>query len=86
MTRDELKSTLTNMLVDNVGREFPNLKDADDLRTDLGLDSVDLVTLLIEVQTQLQIIVPTEEVVGLKTVGDLLDHLHARLSGVRRAA
>ena len=61
-------------------------QEPDDLRQDLGLDSVDMVTLLIEVQSQFQIIVPTEDLVNLKTVANLLDHLYPQLSSVRKAA
>lgn len=85
MDRQTLRLKLEQMLVDNVGREFPNLKESDDLRDSLGLDSVDLVTLLIEIQSQFGITIQVEEVVNLRTVAQLLDHLQARL-GTNRAA
>ncbi len=85
MTRAQLKTKLVQMLEENVGREFSNIQESDDLRASLGLDSVDLVTLLIEIQGQLGVVVANEELMDLKTVGTLLDLLE-RKTAVRKAA
>jgi acyl carrier protein len=79
MDRASLRGTLADLLRDNVGSGYENLSDSDDLRTGLGLDSVDLVTLVIEVQARFGVEIASAALAELKTVGDLLDLLEARL-------
>jgi acyl carrier protein len=80
MDRSTLRQTLIKLLEDNVGRNFDNLKEDDDLRTGLGLDSVDMVTLVIEIQSQLGIMIASEELGQIVKVGDLLDMLQAKIA------
>jgi len=84
MDRIALRQTLIKLLEENVGRNFDNLKDDDDLRTGLGLDSVDMVTLVIEIQSQLGIMIASEELGQIVRVGDLLDMLQAKLGASAR--
>jgi acyl carrier protein len=86
MDRITLRQTLIKLLEDNVGRNFDNLKEDDDLRTGLGLDSVDMVTLVIEIQSQLGVMIASEELVNIVKVGDLLDMLQAKLAASARPA
>jgi acyl carrier protein len=55
------------------------LDDSINLREDLGIDSVDLVTLIVHTQSRLEIEVPSEEMEKAATVGDLLDILMSRM-------
>jgi acyl carrier protein len=79
MDRATLRKTLADLLKDNVGQSYDDLADGDDLRTGLGLDSVDLVTLVIEVQARFGVEIASATLAQLKTVGDLLDLLQERL-------
>jgi acyl carrier protein len=73
-------------LEDDTGRKFGPLDDNVNLREDLGIDSVDLVTLIVHTQSRLQIEVPSEKLEKAATVGNLLDVLQSRLAGPARGA
>ncbi|HXG10494.1 MAG TPA: acyl carrier protein [Gemmataceae bacterium] len=80
MDRTALRQTLRQMLEEEVGEEFDDLPDDRNLREGLGLDSVDLVSLVIHIQRRFQIDIPTEELEKLVKVGDLLDLLQAKIA------
>jgi acyl carrier protein len=79
MDRETIRQQLREMLNDHMGVDFENLQESDDLRTGLGLDSVDMVTLLIEIQGRLRVNIPADEAMKLNTVGELLDHVQTKL-------
>lgn len=54
------------------------------LREDLGLSSLDSVSLLMAVEDELKVEVSDEELSKLVTVGDLVDLLEAKAAGARR--
>ena len=86
MERAALRKALIELQEDNVGRSYPDLDDGDDLRAELGLDSVDLVTLVIEIQSRFAIQIASEELATLTRVGELLDLVQAKLPVVPRTS
>jgi acyl carrier protein len=86
MGRNELRQFLLTQLEDDTGREFTQLEDSINLREDLGIDSVDLVTLIVHTQSRLEVEIPSEEMEKAATVGDLLDILMSRLGCAERGA
>jgi len=86
MGRNELRQFLLEQLQDDTGRKFTQLDDSVNLREDLGIDSVDLVTLIVHTQSRLKIEVSSEELEKVATVGNLLDILMFRLGGAERGA
>jgi acyl carrier protein len=80
MDRSELRQFLRKQLEDDTAREFAQLEDSVNLREDLGIDSVDLVTLIVHTQGALKIEVPSAELEKVATMGDLLDVLQSRLA------
>jgi acyl carrier protein len=86
MGRNELRLFLLEQLEEDTGRKFGQLDDNLLLREDLNIDSVDLVTLIVHIQSRLQIEVPSEIMEKAATVGELLDVLIFRLSGGKRGA
>lgn len=48
---------------------------------DLGMDSLDKITLLFELEQAFDISIPETEVQGVETVGDIVTRLGPRLSG-----
>jgi acyl carrier protein len=87
MDREQLKQKLRKLLEESTDQKYERFDDDQNIRTDLGLDSVDMVSLVLDVQGMLSVqlsIVDLEQVV---TIGQLLDLLLARLSApARRAA
>jgi acyl carrier protein len=71
--RESLRSTLVGLLEDEMGQSYNLADDAVELRTGLGLDSVDVVGLVMRLERQFRIRLAMEELLEVKTVGDLLD-------------
>jgi acyl carrier protein len=86
MDRTALRQTLLEMLEEEVGEKYDNLSEDQNLRDGLGLDSVDLVSLVIHIQRRFKIDIKTEELEKLVRVGDMLDLLQAKLAGVEKSA
>lgn len=85
MDRTTLQQKLVHMLEENRGEKLEKFDESLNLRTELGLDSIDLVTLLIEVQQQLGVNLTVADVQPINLVSELLDLLQARLA-VKAAA
>ena len=83
--REALRQTLKELLDTERGEVSPALDESASFREDLGLDSVDLVSLAMGVKERLQVDLGDEELDQLRRVGDLLDLLERKRGG-RRAA
>jgi len=59
-------------------REFPNVN-AESVITDLGIDSLSMMQIVGEMETELGIMIPDEDLVELITVGDLCKKIETRL-------
>jgi acyl carrier protein len=86
MEREELRRVLKEQLEDDTAREFGRLDDDLNLREGLGIDSVDMVTLIIHTQGRLGIEIRSEELDAVTTVGKFLDLLQSKLAGRARPA
>jgi acyl carrier protein len=79
-TRETLRETLLNLLEEEMGEPFPSLTDDQDLRESLGLDSVDVVGLVMRIEREFRIRLAQEELASTRRVGDLLDLMEAKLA------
>jgi acyl carrier protein len=86
MDRTALRQVLKEMVESNTGEPVGQFDDDTDLREGLGLDSVDVVSLAMEIQGQLRLSIAVAEFEHMHCVGDLLDMLQARLAVMPRAA
>jgi len=80
MDRQELRKTLVELLEETTGEDYPEVDDSQSLTDGLGLDSVDLFSLVIETQGKFHIKIASEELLDVATVGDLLDLLQAKIA------
>jgi acyl carrier protein len=85
MPRSELAAMLLELLQQETGETFERLTDETDLREELKLDSVDMVSLLLHVENALHLNIDTQELGNLETVGQLLDLLENKLAPVSAA-
>jgi acyl carrier protein len=85
MDRTALRQALLEMLENNCGEPVERFDEDMSLRTDLGLDSIDLVTLVMEIQDRFCLRLAPAEMEQVQRAGELLDLLQARLS-LRAAA
>ena len=82
MNKEELKAKLKEMIavVDEELAKTANVSDNMEIREGLGLDSLQIVELLFEIEEQLDVKIEDEEAQKLRTVGSLLDIIEVKLS------
>jgi acyl carrier protein len=78
--REKIRSTLVEMLEADKGEKFPDLDDSKALREQLGLDSLDVVSIVSQIERRFRIRLTHEELQSLVTVGDVLNLLEAKLA------
>lgn len=75
-----IRSTLIEILEADTGEKHTNLDDAAGLRDSLGLDSVDVVSIVSQVERRFHIRMTHQELEKLVTVGDVLNLLETKLN------
>jgi acyl carrier protein len=80
MDRQELRKVLSELLEETTGETRAEVNEEQALQDGLGLDSVDMFTLIVEIQSRFKIKIATEELAAVNTVGDLLDVLQGKLA------
>jgi acyl carrier protein len=88
MDRQKLRETLLDVLEQETWERPANLADHVKIREGLKLDSVDLLSVMLRVETQLNISLDSRDFEKVVTVGDLLDVIQAKLAAgpVRKVA
>ncbi len=84
--RETLRNALRELFENETGESRPELPDTLSLREELGLDSVDLVGLVMQVECRFRIRLTGDELAQLKCVGDLMDLIQAKLALPQSAA
>jgi acyl carrier protein len=86
MDREALRQALREKLEHDTGESVARLDDDVNLRTDLNLDSIDVVSLVIHMQSEYGIQLETEELEPVVHVGQLLDLILAKMAAKSQAA
>ena len=73
MNRQQLRQTLLDVLEQETWQRPDNFNDDVKVREGLKLDSVDLLSVMLRVETQLGISLDSRDFEKVTTVGDLLD-------------
>jgi acyl carrier protein len=84
--RASIRQTLIELLEADTGETYRDIADGDKIRESLGLDSVDVVSVVSQVERRLHVRLSHEELVQIVTVGDLLDLLEAKTRPGSKAA
>jgi acyl carrier protein len=74
-----------SLLEEEMCEKYPPLEDGQNLRETLGLDSVDVVGLVMRIEREYHVRLSTEELMNVKLVGDLLDLMSAKLADLPEA-
>ena len=61
-------------------RDIDAIRIQDDLRNDLGLDSLDMIELLFKIEEVFDLEIPNEDLVQIATVGDVIAYVERRLA------
>jgi len=88
MDRQQLRETLLDVLEQETWERPANLADDVKIREGLKLDSVDLLSVMLRVETQLKISLNSSDFEKVTTVGNLLDVIQSKLAAepVRKVA
>ena len=78
--RIEIRQILVELLEADTGEKFPDLADSKNLREELGLDSVDVVSIVSQIERRFRMRLTHQELEKLVTVGDVLDLLETKLA------
>lgn len=84
--RDTIRRTLIELLEADTGEKHGNLDDNANLREGLGLDSVDVVSIVSQIERQFRIRLTHEELQQLVTVSDVLNLLEAKIAAAPKVA
>ena len=84
--RKEIRQILIELLEADTGERHDNLEDAANLRDQLGLDSVDVVSIVSQIERRFRIRLTHQELEKLVTVGDVLNLLETKLATPPSAA
>jgi acyl carrier protein len=74
-----MNDQLRALLAANAGLPFTSIKDDSHLSKDLGLDSLDTVDLVLQMEDMFNIAIPDEDYQGLQTVGQFCDYLQSKV-------
>ncbi|MDQ1437893.1 MAG: acyl carrier protein [Acidimicrobiaceae bacterium] len=80
MQRDEILGTVREVAVEVLGVEADAVVESASLKDDLGADSLDLVEVVMALEERLDITIPEEDLEGIKTVGQAVDVVSAKLA------
>ncbi len=78
--RASIRQTLIELLEADTGEKHENLAEDANLREGLGLDSVDVVSIVSQIERRFHIRMSQEELEKLSTVADILNLLEAKLT------
>jgi len=78
--RTAIRQTLLELIEADTGQTFGSLEDQANLKEQLGLDSVDVVSVVMQIEYRFRIRLGHEELQAVVTVGDLLDLMQAKLA------
>lgn len=78
--RELIRQTLIELLEADTGETHATLEDATSLREGLGLDSVDVVSIVSQIERRFRLRLTHEELQTLATVGDVLGLLETKLA------
>jgi acyl carrier protein len=78
--RESIRKTLIELVEADTGEKYPNLDDNLNLREGLGLDSVDVVSIVSQIERHFRIRLTHQELETLATVGDVLNLLQAKVA------
>jgi acyl carrier protein len=81
MDRETLRQTLIELLEADTGERYSDLEEGTNLREGLGLDSVDVVSIISQIERRFRIRLTQQELEKLATVGDVLTLLQTKLNG-----
>lgn len=76
MEREEIKRTLYEMMSELLEREVDDIDESKALMDELDLSSLEIMTMIADLEEQFQIQIPENDIRGMVTVGDMIDFIY----------
>ncbi|MBQ2451262.1 MAG: acyl carrier protein [Lachnospiraceae bacterium] len=76
MEREEIKCTLYEMMSELLEREVDDIDESKALMDELDLSSLEIMTMIADLEEQFQIQIPENDIRGMVTVGDMIDFIY----------
>ena len=85
ITRDEIRETLMKLFEAETGEPLDSLTDDQNMAEHLGLDSVDMVSLIMQLERHFKIRLSHEELANASQVGQLLNIVEKKVNAPSEA-
>ena len=76
MEREEIKCTLYEMMSELLEREVDDIDESKALMDELDLSSLEIMTMIADLEEQFQIQIPENDIRGMVSVGDIIDYIY----------
>jgi len=80
ITRENIAEEIKNIISESLSIKIEEIKEDSKFVDDLGADSLDIVELVMAMETKFNIEIPDEDAQKIKTVGEAIDYVFAKLS------
>lgn len=80
MTREEIFEEVKKLIADSMRVEPQDIKEDSKFVDDLGADSLDIVELVMAMESKFEIEIPDDDAQKIKTVGEAVDYLLNRIN------
>ena len=75
LVKSEINSRVKRIIIEKLGIDECDIPDSALFKSDLGIDSLDLYEIFMEIEKELEIKIPDEDAENLLTVGSLINYI-----------
>ena len=79
-TTTDVSNKIIQALADYLNRDAASIKPTHHLRDDLGLDSMAVIEMLYRIEEVFNLQIPDQDLMGLTTVGHVIDYVQGRVA------
>lgn len=79
MTKEEILTRIQTILADQLSIDTDTIELSSNIIEDLNADSLDIVELVMSLESEFDMAIMDEEAERIRTVGDAVDFIHAQL-------
>ena len=72
------ENRIRELIAEQLNKKIEEVTDEKEIVKDLGADSLDVIEMLMSLEEQYNITVPEEDVVNIKTVGDIIKLIESK--------
>ena len=81
MTTSNVEERVIQIVCDNLGVSREQVTRKTSFQDDIGADSLDVVELVMELETEFEITIPDEEAERIRTVGEAIEYVEREVAG-----